>query len=374
MAVCESSMNVFIVGSPWHAIVAKAIIDKKSLVDSVFVVEKISDSSCRQILNMLKDSKIHAVFSHENTRFITIKSKGLFGFLSSMSGEFVKVSRSVKSLKNLLSAEKKNTDVYYFNFYSPLTRAFLKELRSSDLVNMHRVEDGVCDYFPFNFMNYGFFEKVAKMVLSLLCGKLELYRRSCHWLFEKTENYYLFFPKKVNLQWGAKELCSLLEVKAEIKTICGNENNDDSLCVVNSEGAVLMLGQTLYEDGICSLEDEIDLYLDVSHHMTGKVYFKPHPRSSREKVDLLVVAGMTVIKTDSTAEVLICRFKFGCIVGMWSNTIVYSRDVFGVNSYSMLHGLLDRSDSKTDSHVIRIHRVLREKFDGCYVDFRVCEK
>ncbi|MFT6664049.1 MAG: hypothetical protein ACJA05_000895 [Porticoccus sp.] len=362
-------MNIFIVGSPWHAIVAKALIKKEVVEKPLFIVEEISDSSYAQIMNVLKASNVHAVFSHDRTRFSTIKKKGLFGFLTSMRDEFAGVSRSARSVRGALYATDKVANVYYFNFYSPLTRAFLNELRGSSLVNMYRVEDGVCDYFPFNFMHHGSLEKRAKNILALVCGKSHLYRRSCSWLFEETAKYYLFFPEKVDPQWSAKELFSLLEAKDEIKLICASSENDDALCILNPGTSALMIGQTLYEDGICSLEDEISVYLDASRFL-GKVYFKPHPRSCREKIDRLTASGLSIVSTQLTAEALICKWRFGCVVGMWSNTIIYSRGVFELESYSMLYDLLDKSGGSADPHIAGIHHILIEKFRNCYVDFR----
>lgn len=66
-------MNIFILGSPWHAIVARAIIETNSLKNSVFILEALSDASLEQIQSILNGYGIYKVFSHEKTRFLSIK-------------------------------------------------------------------------------------------------------------------------------------------------------------------------------------------------------------------------------------------------------------------------------------------------------------
>lgn len=365
-------MNIFILGSPWHAIVARAIIETNSLKNSVFILEALSDASLEQIQSILNGYGIYKVFSHEKTRFLSIKKGGVFSFIGTMRSYFVEIGCSAKAL--IRNVDKKdNIRVYYFNFYSPITRRFLMELKFSEKIVFSRVEDGVCDYFSFNFMNYGRLQRFAKTALAFSTGKYGLYSRNCRWLFNRTSEYFLFFPEKINTSWAGKELKSLLGVNETIRKICASEANGKELFIEGSSSSVLLLGQTLYEDGICSLATELKAYAALLKVCKGRVYFKPHPRSSKEKLDALFDLGFLIINTDLTAECLMSTYSFNSVVGMWSNSIIYSRKIFCMPSYSLVGLLLSYKEYENLSHLHEIDSVLKNKFLEDYCECRLEE-
>lgn len=364
-------MNIFIVGSPWHAVVARALIENKEMSDPVFIIEKISATSLEQILNVLSGYDIHAIYSHEETRFVSIRSKGVIKFVTAMRRSFDEIGVSAAVLRDKVNTCDANTNIYYFNFYSPITRRFLQEFKPASQVNFFRVEDGVCDYFPFNFMNYGLFQRLAKAGLAFAVGKYFLYSRSCAWLFKRTSAYYLFFPEKIELEWGSKQLLSLIEVKDNIRRICSSECVENELVIDEAGSSVLLLGQTLYEDGICSLEMEVRAYSTLLRCSKGVKYFKPHPRTCKEKIDYIEGLGFIVLHTDLSAEYLMSRYNFRYLVGMWSNSIIYSRKIFSIPSYSLTSVVLDSHEGDGGAALRRIHKVLQDKFVGDYCEFDI---
>lgn len=361
-------MNVFIVGSPWHAVVACALVESKGISAPIFVVEKISEKSLEQILTVLSGREIFAVFSHEETRFISIKNIGVLKFISRMQRGFSNISRSAAFLKERMDSKGDEvTNIYYFNFYSPITRRFLREFRNAQNVELSRVEDGVCDYFPFNFMNYSLLQRVGKMMLALVLGKYSLYSRSCGWLFNRTSGYYLFFSEKADPKWSSKKLLDLKKIAPEIRRVCLSEIDKERCAIDEAASSVLMLGQTLYEDGICSLEDELSIYQKAGQALGRKIYFKPHPRSCPEKIKALHENKFFFIDMACSAEALLSAFKFYRVLGLWSNTIIYSRIIFDLPSYSLGYYLSEKVHSQS---LFRIHSFLSNNFTDEYVDFR----
>lgn len=362
-------VKIFIIGSPWHAIVARSLI-KRCGGEVIFVVEQVSVASLQQIEVLLEGYPIHAVFSHDETRFVSIKSKGLISFLNSMHQGFTYIKSEALRLKEYLDADASEVDFYYFNFYSPITRCFLKEFEGQPAVSFKRVEDGVCDYFPFNFMNYNLWQRAAKRSISILLGRHALYSRSCPWLYESTDEYFLFFPGLVGNKWRRKQLNNLLDCKDEIKRICASEQRGAGVPLSDTESKILLLGQTLYEDKVCSLDSELAAYAVVLKDFPGSVYFKPHPRTSEKKLKKLKDLGFDIIDTKLTAECLMSAYDFKAVVGMWSNSIVYSRSIFSLPSYSLAGMMLSSSNESELKFLFKIHVFLKSKFVNDYIEYQ----
>lgn len=362
-------MNIFIIGSPWHAIVARSLIERCE-GKVIFVVEQVSVASLQQIEVLLEGYPIHAVFAHDETRFVSIKSKGLISFLNSMHRGFTYIKSEALRLKEYLGADASEVHFYYFNFYSPITRCFLKEFEGQPNVSFKRVEDGVCDYFPFNFMNYKLWQRTAKRGISILLGRYALYSRNCPWLYKSTDEYFLFFPELVGDKWGSKQLNSLLDCKDEIKRICALEQRGVGVPMSDTESKILLLGQTLYEDKVCSLDSELEAYSVVLKDSPGRVYFKPHPRTSDQKLKKIKDLGFDIIDTKLTAECLMSAYNFKAVVGMWSNSIIYSRSIFSLPSYSLAGMMLSSPNESELKFLFKIHGFLKSTFVNDYIEYR----
>ncbi|CDF82554.1 hypothetical protein PKB_1189 [Pseudomonas knackmussii B13] len=353
-------MSLFIIGSPWHAALANAIIEREEIKNPSIIVEEISSSSLEQILGILKHPTL-AIFQHENTRFESIKKLGIFRFIRNMHLEFERIENSCKYLN-----QSQTRKVYYFNFYSPITRKIIKSLpKALSKREVIRVEDGICDYFEFNFINHKKPLLLIKNILATLLIKSDLYRRRNSKLENKTSSYYCFFPEKITQRWKSKKLIALLEYATEIRK---NFSITEEAIVDDSES--LIIGQTLFEDGIATLEQEVRLYKTASDTLPGPVKLKAHPRTTRLKRDAIRAAGIEILETKFPAENLIATRPYHSIVGMWSNTVIYSAPLFHIRSFTMNHHLIEQLSTE-NSHLKKIHQTLSEKFPEFYIDYRV---
>lgn len=355
-------MNVFVIGSPWHAIVASAFIEENRVDDPVFIVEVLSQQSLEQIEKVLV-YPVLSVFYHSETRFESIRKKGLLKFIIDMRRELSRIRIEC----NKLTMGGGNVGLYYFNFYSPITRKIFKSLAVKRcLRQVIRIEDGICDYFDFNFATHKKYQLALKGIISSIIGSKELYARENSELFSATTEYYCFQPDKITNKWADKKRHSLSFCAARIKSFYSSDKE-----AYYGHGGSLIIGQTLYEDGIISLKQEVDLYSEVAKLLHEPVIFKPHPRTSREKLEVLSEIGMNVLITDLSAEHLMVNGGYEAIVGMWSNTIIYSDFLFGIKSYTLNYHLLEKIESDLrDSKLIKIHDVLSGKFSQQYRDYR----
>ena len=97
---------------------------------------------------------------------------------------------------------------------------------------------------------------------------------------------------------------------------------------------ILFLTQSLSEDNVLSLKDEIACYRSVLLGLkVNEVVLKPHPRSSKKKLSLLKTLaseiGVEFLASNSTAEDLLRQGRFKRVIGCYSNTIFYSELLFG---------------------------------------------
>lgn len=365
--------NIFIVGSPWHAIVTLAILESKQEDINTIIVESISKSSEKQIKEIFASLKITAVYNHENTRFNSIKKTGARSFIRSMNSEYDRIKADI--VRKYSTQRTTEVNVYYFNFYSPITRSIISQIKktSKSTINLSRVEDGVCDYLPFNFIHYSLLSRAMKALLSMLIGKHWLYKRSCNWLKKQTNSYYCFFPSAVDESWKSKQLVDLSIHRDFIKRYCAADAGFSLRSLTTSSNPLcLIVGQTLFEDGICSLEDEIEIYAALAKSSHYTAIFKPHPRSSDEKISAIKREAIPILDSTLPAENIICSSLFDTIIGMWSNTIIYSSHIFEIPSLSMTHALVDGA-GRNNYHLKRIHNVLISKFPEQYIDYRSSE-
>ena len=153
-------MNVYIVGSPWHLTLSLAM--NKDDKDCIILIEKISEASVNTIIGMCKrfDVRYEVIGDIESIRFANLGIKNLFTFTAEVR---TKLSSIELRTKQLISSNVINK-VFYFNIYSPVTRAQLKHYFIAGIETV-RVEDGICDYFNFQFLYYPLYKKIMKKTL-----------------------------------------------------------------------------------------------------------------------------------------------------------------------------------------------------------------
>tara|TARA_B100002019_G_C21274071_1_gene604138 strand:+ start:5491 stop:6561 length:1071 start_codon:yes stop_codon:yes gene_type:complete len=347
--------NIFIIGSPWHAVIAEAM----SRENDIYIIEYATDSNLDAIkLAITEHSKI----------FLSIKG-ALFYFSTASKKLFLNSSRiknEARSIKAKVMGLEAN-NLYLFNINSQFS------LYCSNLISNNKtvkIEDGVCDYLTFNLVPENGFSRFVKKFISNVFGMKNIH-------FPKkidVHESYFFYPERApDNHIGKKSLfgyVDLINAKlAELDTPhLGKTNND-----------VLIIGQTMYEDRYCSLEDEMEFYLLISQKMlkTGnkKIYFKPHPRTSLKKQLLLESFEkkkcFTLLKTELLVEGILSKHDFSYIFGMWSNPIIYSRPLFNINSFTMIPHLLEIKNnlflSKINDEMVRI-------FSEFYIDYRTLDE
>jgi Alpha-2,8-polysialyltransferase (POLYST) len=346
-------MNFYIVGSPWHLLVACSIDNIDG--NGVFVLEEVSESSIRTMVSICNKLKLdyYKIGSIRKTRF---SSARLFSFVSFVHDLKEEIHRVKVKFIQLLGEYRPKT-IFYFNFYSPITRVQLAESGDVDLV---RVEDGVCDYFDFPFVHYSIAKREVKNILCRVIFVHGFFSRKSSCLERRTSEYKLFFPDKKK-KWSGKKT-SLMYIKDNLKEIISCLNLLRFSYDINN-GSVLIIGQTLYEDNILSLSEEIDLYKRVLDKYNN-IVFKPHPRSSEKKIRELknIGKGFQVIDEACVVEELMVLYGFRSIVGMWSNPIIYGPSLFGIRTYSLLNDI-----DSNDVHVLRIKSALINLFPDLFL-------
>ncbi|MCE9686979.1 alpha-2,8-polysialyltransferase family protein [Shewanella sp. AS16] len=348
-------MKFYIVGSPWHLIIAAAI-HLRAGEKGLFLLEEISDTSLKSMIFICERLKLDYKFigSISRVRFHHLKLNKIFSFVKRVYHEFESVEEGFSEICALYSP---NT-VYYFNINSPITRKQL--LVSSKLqLKLVRVEDGICDYFGFPFVHYSISHRVMKRLFSALIGLDVLYRNGSDSFQKRTSEYLLFFPKirnsnrikKSNLLVYKKNIVEVIQLLASL--------NKDVLSINLNESS-LIIGQTLFEDNLTSLDEEVKVYVKAAKKIGGLVYYKPHPRTSPEKIKKLsTIDSFTIIDIACPVEELLVMFKFNVVVGMWSNTIFYSEPLFDTKSYSLINNINIKG-----GHVNKILRFIKENMSN----------
>ena len=157
--------------------------------------------------------------------------------------------------------------------------------------------------------------------------------------------------------------------------IIKNTESSDSI-ILDTSNSALVIGQTLYEDRYCDFELEIKIYkkLIKSLKLKGmkKIYFKFHPRSSAKKIKSIKLLKkefieLKIIDHNVSAEYLMITNNFNLLVGFWSNSVIYSKPLFGIDSYTIMFSLLEKADNK---FINEIAKVMSNKFPKFFIDFR----
>ncbi len=348
----ENFYNVFVVGSPWHAYLAKIFFGK----NDKYIIEYSSKKSLKSIKNSIQNKKdILKEINVEPLYFRNIFSLKNYFFAKN---KFAKLQRFFSAL------EVKN--IYYFNsesFLSLLIRSFNKKHSAV------KIEDGVCDYLPFPLLQTNFFKNLIKTIVTKILGVYHFYYPTN---LKEIERGYFFFPDKQNRNYPTE---SLLDFKDDLVKIIKKTEPSDSI-ILNTSNSALVIGQTLYEDSYCDFKLEIDIYKQLikSLKLKGikKIYFKFHPRSSTKKIKSIELLKqefleLSIIEYDVSAEYLMVTNNFNLLVGFWSNSVIYSKPLFGIDSCTIMFSLLDTADNK---FINKIAKVMSDKFPKFFIDFR----
>jgi len=344
--------NIFLIGSPWHAIIIRNFYSKNDGI----IIEYTSKTSLDSIKNSLDNR--HKIILCVNSRDF---------FLSNIL--FKKPAQLFSLKKNILELISKFKKIKANNLFISNENSFLADIvMPLDISkNYFKTEDGINDYLPFSLVQNKFLKKILKPLITKITRTENYYFPSKK---PKINKKYFFFPNKIN---DNKIKISLFNYKKKIiSNLKKLENNEKTIIKKNS---TLFIGQTLYEDNYCDFESEIKIYKKVIQYFKDRsnyIYFKPHPRTSARKINELNKIAkkykiFKLLKSNYPVEVMLTKYKFLYVIGLWSASIILSRKLFNIKSYTIIPMLLE---IKKNFFLLKIHRVLKKKFPLDYLDFR----
>lgn len=347
----EREHNIFIIGSPWHAIIAESL----SNDEDIYLIEFSTEANLASIKNTIKNKDKVLISVDGKIFFFSNAIKNFFTNFKQIKKEF----RAIKNKLLGLKAEK----IYVFNLNSQFSINCINLIKNKKIV---KVEDGVCDYLSFSLKQEGKTIRKIKSYISKLFGLDKIHFPNP----VKEDESYFFFPERAPKKFANKKNLHLFRdliieklhaQKAQIMEV----NNKD----------VLVIGQTMFEDKYCSLADEMQIYLSIAKKMKSigcnNIFFKPHPRTSSKKLNILNNyenrSFIKLLRSDFMVEEILAKHNFAYVLGMWSNPVIYSRPLFNVESYSLIPSLLEL---KRNNFLYRIHNEMTNTFPEFYRDFR----
>lgn len=320
---------IIFVGSPWQAILAKSYVIGENVNSCQYFIEKSNDKSYDQIIKILNINE-----SFEKIAFVF----DWVDFAPLNIGKINRIKRNLNKLKidicNHVSSEE--TEVLVFSENNVLFQMYFSLFGKSKKI--FKMEDGVLDYL----------ENLKKdNLLKIVLKKILLQKHSFLYSYK---NYFENFDKVIMLSKHVnvpnQKYVDLIKYR-EIMINCINLVYQD-VHVLNSDGKVLLLTQSLSEDGVINENAEIEMYENIlkslqQDNLIGII--KPHPRSSSTKMKKLnflceKYKCSMYLNYGTPAEAIILHNSFKAVVGVYSNTIIYSQKLFGIKSYTALDNSL----------------------------------
>lgn len=361
--------NLFIVGSPWHAVIAMALTETMSATCVNEYVLEYSTGATREGIEKVVDKSMVKVVEVDWNNFLLpgVFKKSVLNFDPFLLRSNLSILR-----KRFIQNESAYDTVYVFNLDSPISRVLVDLLNTKEII---KIEDGICDYLPFRF--YGELNFVGRLVRTIYLhanSSQRIYRYRSPQYYLRAKSALMFFPERYSLVPNVQDLTHYMDSIKRV--LIGDEISSNSR--TESDETCLFIGQTLCEDKACSFETEIKIYLDafskiLSSGMARKIIFKPHPRSSkakyehieegarRKKIDLELVSKAIPVET------MMVKDRYAMIVGMWSNPVIYARKLFGVPSFSLMHEVCCGTSKMNVSRTLKeIHSYLASNFEADY--------
>lgn len=349
---------LIIVGSPWQALLAKSYILKENITDPQYVIEKSSPKSYAEIIKIL---------DAEETAIRLIVEWGQLSVLSKSKAAIA--SAYIDLITGSLKQEyfKKVETVLVFSEQTVVFKIIYDLF--GDRKTYIKSEDGILDYLP-ELKNHGLLKRIA--------GYLFLQSKVKYYVYK---NYYHIF-NKVIMSCRVQEVSPdryipLSSLKTEFLSVLKEAYQISAAGDTFKDKDVLLLCQSLSEDKVMSLAEELNLYekfIRRCNDLKLSVIIKPHPRSCAEKIEALskLTSDQVMFFEDYgiPAESMLLSGKFKEVVGIYSNTIIYANEFFGVKGISLLTpemiSLLARKEKKRFTY---IYAQLRKYFSDEYTVF-----
>lgn len=346
---------LIIVGSPWQALLAKSYILKENILNAQYVIEKSSEKSYAEIIKILDvdESAIRIIIEWQKLTVLsvakaTIASAYIDGIISSLKLRYFKDVRTI-----LVFSEQ---TVFFKIFYDLFgnEKTYLKS------------EDGILDYLP-KLKEHSTWKKVAGYLF--IGSKIKYYVYKSY--FPQFQNVIMFRRLK---EVTPDRYIPLSTIKSEFLSVLKKSYPLSESGQSFRDRDVLLLCQSLSEDKVMPLEEEMKLYqnfIERCNRQHLSVIIKPHPRSFPEKIEgLKALCSERVEFFDDygiPAESMLLNGNFKEVVGVYSNTIIYANEFFGVKGISLLKPeVIDVLKKKEKKRFDYIYDRLKEYFSEEY--------
>ncbi len=350
---------LIIVGSPWQALLAKSYILKENIVNPQYVIEKSSPKSYSEIIKILnaQEADIRLVVEWSQ---LSVLSRAKASRASAYIDTIIE-SLKQEYFKNVKTVLVFSEQTVFFKIVYDLFGAGKTYIKS---------EDGILDYLP-ELKHHGLLKKIA--------GYLFIQSKVKYYVYK---NYYNLFQQVIMFrrvdEVNPDCYVPLSGLKNEFLAVLRGAYHISAEGQAFKDKDVLLLCQSLSEDKVMSLQEELNLYEKFIHRCNDlklSVIIKPHPRSCAEKIEALskLTSDKVMFFEDYgiPAESMLLSGKFKEVVGIYSNTIIYANEFFGVKGISLLTpdviSLLERKEKKRFAY---IYAQLRKYFSDEYTVFQ----
>lgn len=350
---------LIIVGSPWQALLAKSYILKENITDPQYIIEKSSPKSFAEIIKILDADP-------DSIRMIIEWSQ-----LSVLSRAKANIASSyIDAIKQALQHDYFKT-VEKILVFSEQTVLFkiIYDLFGDGKTYL-KSEDGILDYLP---------ELKHHSLLKQIAGYMFIQSKVKYYVYK---NYYHIFSQVIMFskveEVSPERYVPLANLKKEFLTVLKTAYQITEGSDTFKGKDVLLLCQSLSEDKVVPLEEELKLYekfIQRCNDLKMTVIIKPHPRSCPEKIEALSKLTSNRVEFFEDygipAESMLLNGKFKEVVGVYSNTIIYAHEFFGVKGISLLTPqMIERLARKEKKKFTYIYAQLRKYFSNEYTVFQ----
>ena len=298
------------------------------------------------------------------------------------------VNQIIKIEKEIMKiiVNNKIDEIFIGNRHAPIDR-LLHNIGNKIGINVHLVEDGLTNYLDFlyykeqnvKFLSKENFKEIVKKVYINVIKRKEIYDLSIELEFN---DIYAVFDEKYSLQNYKDSVIGINFNDNKLNYIklldlLKEDNVYNMLLKTNNQETVLLLTQTLSEDGLLPIDKELELISNflILYHKNKKVIIKPHPRDEDSKIEALINTltqkGLDVILFTNNipvpVELIITKLNIKNVIGIWSASVLYLPKIDNkIQTTSMLPFILNECENEVIdvSKLKRIYESLSLKFDN----------
>ncbi|SHF22479.1 hypothetical protein SAMN02745164_02037 [Marinitoga hydrogenitolerans DSM 16785] len=314
-------MNLFIIRNWFSIISAERIINEKNKKNNIALV---ANSNIEYFKKMEKYMNKDL---WKNIEFFNPKL-GKFAFLNQE-----KLLKKYNYFKKIL--KKYNTSVIYLSNLDSLEEKMLYKISKEMKIKINIYEEGTNLYVTFIYNN-NIIDKIKSKIRNYLYQEYSFltYQKNNF----KANTLYSFFPEKYKFT----NVINKEKINFDIK-----QSNDLKKFLKFKS---LFLSRPLSEDRIINRKLEIKILEEFLSNFNRDIYFKFHPRESKEKIEFILKNYKIKILNNKLqefpAEYLIYNSGIENLIGYESGTLAYiSEFKKDINVYSLLKKIVENSKS-----------------------------